>query len=92
MYVFVEKYVFFFQFYVPRTERACCFGPVYVNFFIPWSVYEKKNVYRGLTDGDFIVGVHTSLMKPFQNIDVCETLMPPFPNLSRIGLTFDLDL
>ena len=27
------------------------------------------------------------------NIDVCETLMPPpFPNLSRIGLTFDPDL
>ena len=26
------------------------------------------------------------------NIDVCETLMAPFPNLSRIGLTFDLDL
>ena len=24
------------------------------------------------------------------NIDVCETLMPPFPNISRIGLTFDL--
>ena len=27
-----------------------------------------------------------------QNTDVCETLMPPFPNLSRIGSTFDLDL
>ena len=26
------------------------------------------------------------------NIDVCVTLMPPFPNLSRIGLTFNLDL
>ena len=30
--------------------------------------------------------------KGYQNIDVCETLMPSFPNLSRIGLTFDLDL
>ena len=27
-----------------------------------------------------------------KNIDVCETLMPTFPNLSRIGLTFDLEL
>ena len=27
-----------------------------------------------------------------RNTDVCETLMPPFPNISRIGLTFDLDL
>ena len=27
-----------------------------------------------------------------KTIDVCETLMPPFPNLSRIGFTFDLDL
>ena len=27
-----------------------------------------------------------------ENIDVCETLMPPFPNISRIELTFDLDL
>ena len=27
---------------------------------------------------------------PNINIDVCETLMPPFPNMSRIGLTFDL--
>ena len=27
-----------------------------------------------------------------KKIDVCETLMPPFPNISRIGLTFDLDL
>ena len=26
-----------------------------------------------------------------ENIDVCETLMPSSPNLSRIGLTFDLD-
>ena len=26
------------------------------------------------------------------NIDVCKTLMPPFPNIWRIGLTFDLDL
>ena len=25
-----------------------------------------------------------------KNIDVCETLMPPFPNISRIGFTFDL--
>ena len=28
----------------------------------------------------------------YKNIDVCETLMPPCPNLSRIGSTFDLDL
>ena len=26
------------------------------------------------------------------NIDVCKTLMPPFPNIWIIGLTFDLDL
>ena len=25
-------------------------------------------------------------------MDICEILMPPFPNISRIGLTFDLDL
>ena len=27
-----------------------------------------------------------------KNIDVCETLMPPFPNISRIGLTFHLNI
>ena len=27
-----------------------------------------------------------------QNIDVCKTLMPPFPNIWKIGLTFDSDL
>ena len=27
-----------------------------------------------------------------EKIDVCETLMPPFPNILRIGLTFDLGL
>ena len=32
-----------------------------------------------------------SFSKHIKNIDVCETLMPPFPNISRIGLTFDLD-
>ena len=26
------------------------------------------------------------------NRDVCKTLMPPFPNIQRIGVTFDLDL
>ena len=38
--------------------------------------YQKQNV-KGL------------LLK---NIDVCKTLMPPFPNIYRIGLTFDPDL
>ena len=33
------------------------------------------------------LGTFSILLK---NIDVCETLMPPFPNISRIGLTFDL--
>ena len=27
-----------------------------------------------------------------ENIAVCKTLMPPFPNIKRIGLTFDTDL
>ena len=27
-----------------------------------------------------------------RKIDVCETLMPPFPDISGIGLRFDLDL
>ena len=27
-----------------------------------------------------------------EKIDVCETLMPPFSSISRLGLTFDLDL
>ena len=28
----------------------------------------------------------------FLNIAVCKTQMPPFPNIRRVGLTFDLDL
>ena len=32
----------------------------------------------------------TSLDK--QNIDVCKILMPPFPNICIIGLTFDLNI
>ena len=31
-------------------------------------------------------------MKHLWNIAVCKTLMPPFPNIWRIGLTFDTDL
>ena len=27
-----------------------------------------------------------------ENTDVCKTLMPPFPNIWKIGLTFDPDL
>ena len=26
-----------------------------------------------------------------ENIAVCKTQMPPFPNIRRVGLTFDLD-
>ena len=31
-------------------------------------------------------------LRPVNKIIVCETLMPPFPNISRIYLTLDLDL
>ena len=31
-------------------------------------------------------------MEPKINIAVCKTQMPPFPNMWRVGLTFDLDL
>ena len=35
---------------------------------------------------------HFFLKTNIKNIDVCKTLMPPFPNIWKIGLTFDLDL
>ena len=39
-----------------------------------------------------IRGCDMAYLKTYSNKYVCETRMPPFPNLSRIGLTFDLDL
>ena len=39
-------------------------------------------IFSGFSENDIFVGFKLS-----SNIDVCETLMPPFPNM-----TFDLDL
>ena len=39
-----------------------------------------------------ISGAEPSSVILTQNIDVCKTLMPPFPNIWMIGSTFDPDL
>ena len=50
---------------------------------------EHKNKLE--TQGPFIAHLITNSKQFSQkNIEVCETLMPPFPNILRIGLTFDL--
>ena len=45
---------------------------------------------------EFISNLHNIILIQFFNIelkkDVCETLLPPFPNIMRIVLTFDLEL
>ena len=40
----------------------------------------------------FYVHCKACIFYEIWNIDVCKTLMPPFPNICIIGLTFDLDL
>ena len=55
---------------------------------LPEAIYSDLCKFRTLV---WMVDVYSEIIKNnLSNIAVCETLMPPFPKLLRIGLTFDL--
>ena len=50
-----------------------------------WTYYVQMNTYIAEQSDPF-------LEKPKEKIDVCKTLMPPFPTMWRVDLTSDLAL
>ena len=64
---------------VPLADAVCCKGRY--TFWVLLQILNKIDYQV------FFLQVLKSL-SPDWNIDVCETRMPPFPNISRTGLTF----
>ena len=69
----------------------------FFNFF-PFTLFYPKLINMCETsllqvkDRSLSEEINLSPKRQTENIDVCKTLMPPLPNLLRIGLTFNLQL
>ena len=71
---------------IPVDPSQCRFHFCLINLFVITN-FPRRSYFRQAVS---IKSLGTKLF--FKNIAVCKTQMPPFPNIRRVGLTFDLDL